>query len=76
MTQTADPNADPAAIARALLQTAHPLHHMRIAPEDEAEVVANLELAVKMLNQLARVQLSDDHIDLAPVFFVTAPEEA
>lgn len=73
MSLTNPVETDPATIARMLLRSAPQVHQMTIAPADEAEVLANLELAVRMLQQLNRVELSDDHIDLAPTFVPTAP---
>jgi hypothetical protein len=76
LSQTNPTKADPAAIAQALVQSAQQVHRIAIDPADEAEVLANLELAARMLQQLDRVELSDDHIDLAPTFLPTAPEQS
>ena len=69
------PTDGPDAIAQALLQTAQSVHQICIEPEDEAEGLANLELAAVMFKQLEEVQLSDDQIDLAPVFSPSGPQQ-
>lgn len=66
--------ADPRAIAQALLDSAQPVHQLQIDPADEAEVLVNLELAAIMHHQLEEVQLSGNEIDFAPVFSASAPE--